>query len=43
MVLVVTVDGKGPGALRCLERDQIDPLELPSTTAWIVGELRPPK
>jgi hypothetical protein len=29
MVLVIPVDGKGPGALRCLECDQIDPLELP--------------
>jgi len=43
MVLVMPVDGKGPGALRCLECDQIDPLELPSITAWLVGELRPPK
>jgi hypothetical protein len=43
MVLAMPVDGKGPGALRCLDCDQIDPLELPSITAWLVGELRPPK
>jgi hypothetical protein len=43
MVLVVSVDGKRPGAFRCLECDQIDPLELPSIAAWLVGELRPPK
>jgi hypothetical protein len=43
MVLVLPVDGKGPGAFRCLECDQIDPLKLPSITAWLVGELRPPK
>jgi hypothetical protein len=43
MAVVMPVDGKGPGALRCLECDQIDPLELPSITAWLVGELRPPK
>lgn len=33
MVLVAPVDGNGPRVLRCLERDEIDPLELPSTTA----------
>jgi hypothetical protein len=43
MMLVIPVDGKGPGALRCLECDQSDPLELPWITAWLVGELRPPK
>jgi hypothetical protein len=43
MVLVVPVDGSGPGALRCLECDQIDPLQLQWTTAWLAGELRPPK
>jgi len=43
MVLVMPVDGKGPGALRCLECDQIDPLRLSWTKAWLVGELRPPK
>jgi hypothetical protein len=40
-VLVMPVDGKGPGALRYLECDRIDPLQLPSITAWLVGELRP--
>jgi hypothetical protein len=43
MVLVMPVDRKGPGALRCLECDQIDPLELPLIRGWLVGELRPPK
>src|SRR5439155_23708601 len=43
MVLVMPVDGKAPGALRCLECDRIDPLLLPSITAWLDGELRPPK
>ena len=43
MVLVMPDDGKAPGALRCLECDQIDPLQLPSITAWLVGELRPPR
>jgi hypothetical protein len=43
MMLVLPVDGKGPGAFRCLECDQIDPLKLPSIAAWLVGELRPPK
>jgi hypothetical protein len=43
MVLVLPVDGKRPGWFRCLECDQIDPLKLPSITAWFVGELRPPK
>jgi len=43
MVLVMPVDGKTPGTLRCLECDRIDPLELPSITAWLAGELRPPK
>jgi hypothetical protein len=41
--VMVLVDSKGPRALRCLECDQIDPMELPSITAWFVGELRPPK
>jgi hypothetical protein len=43
MVLVMPVNGKGPRALRCLECDRIDPLELPSIMAWLGGELRPPK
>jgi hypothetical protein len=43
MVLVLPVDGKGPGAFRCLECDQIDPLKLPLIAAWLVSELRPPK
>jgi len=43
MVLVVPVDVKEPAALRCLECDRIDPLQLPSIAAWLVGELRPPK
>jgi hypothetical protein len=43
MVLVMAPDGKGPRTLRCLECDQIDPLNLPWTTAWLVGQLRPPK
>jgi hypothetical protein len=43
MVLVMPVDGKGPGALRCWECDRIDPLQLPWTAAWFAGELRPPK
>src|SRR3981189_3562344 len=43
MVLVMPVDGKQPAALRCLECDRIDPLQLPSIAAWLVGELRPPK
>jgi hypothetical protein len=43
MVLVLPVDGKGPGAFRCLECDQIDPLKLPSIAAWLAGELRPPR
>jgi hypothetical protein len=43
MVLVMPVDGKVPGALRCLECDRIDPLALPSIAAWLVGELRPPR
>jgi hypothetical protein len=43
MVLVLPVDGKGPGVVRCLECDQIDPLKLPSIAAWLVGELRPPR
>ena len=43
MVLVMPVDGKGPGALRCWECDRIDPLQLPSIAAWLVGELHPPK
>src|ERR1700730_5501843 len=30
IVLVLPVDGKGLGAFRCLECDQIDPLKLPS-------------
>ena len=42
-LLVMPVDGKGPGAFRCLECDRIDPLQLPSITAWLAGELRPPK
>jgi hypothetical protein len=42
-VFVMAEDGKGPGALRCWECDQIDPLPLPWTTAWLVGELRAPK
>jgi hypothetical protein len=42
-VLLLPADGKGPRTLRCLECDQIDPLHLPWTTAWLVGELRPPK
>jgi hypothetical protein len=41
--VMVLIDSKGPRALRCLECDQIDPMELPSITAWLVGELRPPK
>src|SRR5260221_5368251 len=40
MVLVMPVDGKGPGALRCWECDRVDPMQLPSTTAWLVDELR---
>ena len=43
MVLVMPADGKRPVALRCWECDQIDPLQLPWTTAWLVGEPRPPK
>jgi hypothetical protein len=43
MVLVTPADGKGLGALRCWECDRIDPMQLPSTAAWLVGELRPPK
>ena len=43
MVLVVPVDVKEPAALRCLECDRIDPLQLPSIAARLVGELRPPK
>ena len=43
MVLVMPVDVKEPAALRCLECDRIDPLQLPSIAAWLVGELRPPK
>jgi hypothetical protein len=43
MVLVMPVDVKGPAALRCLECDRIDPLQLPSIAAWLVGELRPLK
>src|SRR5260370_38588606 len=43
MVLVMPADGKAPRALRCLECDRIDPLQLPSITAWLDGELRPPK
>jgi hypothetical protein len=43
MVLMLPVDGKGPGAFRCLECDQIDPLKLPSIAAWLAGELRPPR
>jgi len=43
MVLVMPLDGNGPGALRCWECDQVDPMQMPSTTAWLVGELRPPK
>ena len=43
MVLVMPVYGKGPGALRCLECDRIDPLALPSIAVWLVGELRPPR
>jgi hypothetical protein len=43
MVLVMPVGGKAPRALRCLECDRIDPLKLPSITAWLAGELRPPK
>jgi hypothetical protein len=43
LVQVTAVDGSGPRALRCLVCDQIDPLHLPWTTAWFVGELRPPK
>jgi hypothetical protein len=42
-VLVMPVDGKGPGTLRCWECDRIDPLQMPWTTAWFTGELRPPK
>jgi hypothetical protein len=42
-VLVMPPDGKAPRELRCLECDRIDPLELPSITAWLDGELRPPK
>jgi hypothetical protein len=38
MVLVMPVDSKGPAALRCLECDRIDPLQLPSIAAWLVGE-----
>src|SRR5260221_4041121 len=37
MVLVMPVNGKGPGALRCWECDRVDPMQLPSTTAWLVG------
>jgi len=40
---VMPVDVKEPAALRCLECDRIDPLQLPSIAAWLVGELRPPK
>src|SRR5258708_24224874 len=40
MVLVMPVDGKGPGALRCWECDRVDPMQLPSTTAWLVDPLR---
>jgi hypothetical protein len=43
MVLVMLPDGKAPRVLRCLECDRIDPLLLPSITAWLDGELRPPK
>jgi hypothetical protein len=41
--LVVPVDGKCPGAIRCLECDPVDPLRLPWTAAWLASELRPPK
>jgi hypothetical protein len=43
MVLVMPPDGKAPRAFRCLQCDLIDPLQLPSVTAWLDGELRPPK
>jgi hypothetical protein len=43
MVLVVPVDGKCPGAIRCLECDRVDPLQLPWIAAWLASELRPPK
>jgi hypothetical protein len=43
MVLVPPVNGKGPGAFRCLKCDQIDPLKLPSIAAWLAGELRAPR
>jgi len=43
MVLVMPPDGKAPRELRCLQCDRIDPLQLPSITAWLDGELRPPK
>src|SRR5258707_13401316 len=40
MVLVMPVDGKGRVALRCWECDRVDLMQLPSTTAWLVDELR---
>jgi hypothetical protein len=43
MVLVMPIDGKGPAAIRCLECDRVDPLQLPWTAAWLASELRPPK
>jgi hypothetical protein len=33
MVVVMPVNGSGPGALRCLECDRVDPLQLPWTTS----------
>src|SRR3977135_734139 len=42
MVLVVPVDGKCPGTIRCLECDRVDPLQLPWTAAWLARERRPP-
>jgi hypothetical protein len=43
MVLVMPPDGKAPREFRCLQCDRIDPLKLPSVTAWLDGELRRPK
>jgi hypothetical protein len=43
MVLELTLERKGPGVLRCVKCDEIDPLKLPTNMGWIAGELRPPK
>jgi hypothetical protein len=40
MVLVVPDDGKCPGAIRCLECDRVDPLQLPWIAARLASELR---